>query len=72
MKSLKSKHNEKCFSLLREFIENAGAEENRKGIAHLALNQLQKITAGSGSESPTNKNAAGGGTPGCDDRPRVP
>ena len=49
MSHLKEKNVEKCFSLLREFIDEAEGLNNKKGIAILALNQLQKIAAGDGS-----------------------
>ena len=46
MNSLKTENAVKCFSLLREFIEEATTLSNKKGVAVLALNHLQKITAG--------------------------
>jgi len=52
MSRLKAKNVEKCFSLLREFIDEAEGLNNKKGIAILALNQLQKIAAGNGSQGP--------------------
>ncbi|MCK4761023.1 MAG: hypothetical protein KAW12_02415 [Candidatus Aminicenantes bacterium] len=48
MKNLKKDNVNKCFSLLREFIEETGSVDNKKGIAILALDQLHKITAGEG------------------------
>jgi hypothetical protein len=45
MRYLKDENLKKCFSLLREFIEEA-PQNNQREIAVLALNQLQKITAG--------------------------
>ena len=62
MSRLKTKNLEKCFSLLREFIEETPSVNNKKGIAALALDQLRKITAGSTPEGPEV----------CKPRPRVP
>jgi hypothetical protein len=44
MSHLKDESLKKCVSLLREFIQEAPG--GKKGIAMLALHQLQKITAG--------------------------
>ncbi len=46
MSQLKKENLEKCVSLLREFFEESAALDNKKQRAVLALNQLQKITAG--------------------------
>ncbi|HLP46314.1 MAG TPA: hypothetical protein VK469_10220 [Candidatus Kapabacteria bacterium] len=46
MRQLKRNSVKKCFSLLREFVETSGAVDNKRGIAILALNQLQKVMAG--------------------------
>ena len=46
MSQLKNENVTKCVSLLREFIEEASVQGNKKGVAILALNHLQKITAG--------------------------
>ncbi|MCI0470228.1 MAG: hypothetical protein L0Y73_01055 [Candidatus Aminicenantes bacterium] len=46
MSHLKKENLNKCFSLLREFVEESAAVDNKKGIAVLALNQLQKVIAG--------------------------
>ena len=59
MKHLKEQNVNKCFSLLREFI-NGTPLSSKKEMAVLALNQLQKTTAGTGSEDPTS---------GCHGRP---
>ncbi len=48
MKNLKSENVKECFSLLREFIEEAQVLTDQKGIAMLALNHLQNIMAGQG------------------------
>ncbi len=45
MSRLKEENVNKCFSLLREYIEGA-QEDSKKGLAILALDQLQNITAG--------------------------
>ncbi|MFC2141136.1 hypothetical protein ACFLQP_02445 [Acidobacteriota bacterium] len=44
MSHLKDESLKKCVSLLREFIQEAPG--GKKGTAILALNQLQKVTAG--------------------------
>ena len=63
MRTLKSENLRKCLSLLREFIDEA-PQTDKKGIAALALNQLQAITAGIGpGDSPINSN--------CNGRPRI-
>ncbi len=46
MSKLKAESLNKCISLLREFIEESPVQDNKKGIAGLALGQLQKIAAG--------------------------
>ena len=43
---LKEQNVTKCVSLLKEFIEEAAVQGNKKGVAILALHHLQKITAG--------------------------
>jgi hypothetical protein len=50
MSKLKTKNLEKCVSLLREFIDESSLH-NKKGAAILALNQLQKIAAGTNPTS---------------------
>jgi hypothetical protein len=49
MSKLKKENVTKCVSLLREFVEESSALENKKERAILALNQLQRITAGTDS-----------------------
>ncbi|MCP4151531.1 MAG: hypothetical protein GY757_27560 [bacterium] len=46
MSYLKEESLEKCFTLLGEFIDEAQALSNHKGVATLALKQLERITAG--------------------------
>ncbi|MCX6578982.1 MAG: hypothetical protein NT166_02235 [Candidatus Aminicenantes bacterium] len=46
MSHLKRENLKRCFSLLREYVEESKAENNKKGTAILTLNQLQKIIAG--------------------------
>jgi hypothetical protein len=65
MSYLKEKNVNKCFSLLREFIDEAEGLNSKKGVAILALNHLQKITAGDGGGSSTNSG------PQCDGHPRA-
>lgn len=45
MSNLKTESLNKCFSLLKEFIEESG-NETKRGIAALALDQLRRVTAG--------------------------
>ena len=52
MSRLKDENLKKCVSLIREFIDDASTEGNKKEIAIMALNQLQSITAGSDQQSP--------------------
>jgi len=49
MGKLKKENVKKCVSLLREFVEESSAHDNKKERAILALNQLQEITAGNDS-----------------------
>lgn len=49
MNSLKKENLKKCFSLLKEYLDEAPLNK-KKGGAVLALEQLQKITAGVGSQ----------------------
>ncbi len=65
MSNLKAKNLNKCFSLLREFIDEAQTLNNKKGVAILALDHLQKITAGDGGGTTTNSG------PQCDGHPRA-
>lgn len=58
-------------SLLREFVEASLASDDKKGIATLALNQLQKITAGTGEQDPVNENPPENTVLGCIPRPRA-
>lgn len=63
MSHLKKDNMNKCFSLLEEFIEAAGASGAQKGAAKLALDQLQKISAGTSSQELE--------VGGCHERPRA-
>lgn len=63
MSRLKDENLKKCVSLIREFIDEASTEGNKKEIAILALNQLQNITAGSDQQIPLG--------PACLTRPRA-
>ena len=49
MSKLKKENLKKCVSLLREYVEESSAIANKKERAILALDQLQKITAGTDS-----------------------
>ena len=46
MGRLKVENLKKCVSFLKEFIDESSEADNKKGIAKLALEQLEKITAG--------------------------
>jgi hypothetical protein len=63
MSKLKSENLEKCLSILRGFIDES-QQDGKKGIAVLALDQLQRITAGDGGGGSTN-----GGD--CESLPRI-
>jgi hypothetical protein len=72
MSNLKGKNLKKCFSLLREFIDES-SQSSKKGIAMLALNQLQKITAGTdftGSSDADSSNQTDGLRLTCHGRPK--
>ncbi len=68
MSRLKNENLNKCFDLIREFIDEASKDDNKKEIAILALNQLRRITAGTDSTN-------GGGSTvlglECSTRPRA-
>jgi hypothetical protein len=53
MSHLKKEMANKCFSLLREYIDE-GSLSSKKEAAVLALDQLQKITAGTVSQDSNN------------------
>jgi hypothetical protein len=69
MSQLKKEMANKCFSLLREYIDEAPLS-SKKETAVLALDQLQKITAGTGSQNVTN-NGSTMVTLSCSARPRA-
>lgn len=54
MNNLKSETVSKCFSLLREFIEETPGVNNKRGVAILALNQLRRVTAGTDGDDDEN------------------
>ncbi len=69
MSHLKNESVNRCFSLLREYIDESPLTDKKKSAA-LALDQLHKVTAGSdpGSSTPD------GGTfdnSGCNAKPRA-
>jgi hypothetical protein len=51
MSHLKSDTLKRCFSLLREYVEESTAQDHKKGTAIMTLNQLQKIIAGTDGEA---------------------
>ena len=65
MTYLKKENMKKCFSLLRQFIDEASVQDNKKGAAVLALSHLQKITAGQDLMDP------GASASMCVDTPRI-
>ncbi len=54
MSQLKQANLKKCYSFLKDFINDSGVEDNKKGFAVMALNQLRQITAGDGLNATTN------------------
>ena len=69
MSHLKNENVNKCFSLLREYLDE-GPSNNKKGAAILALDQLQKITAGTDSQgAPVEGDQVV--FPGCNGKPKV-
>ena len=71
MSRLKNENLNKCFSLLREYL-NEGPTSNKKGAAILALEQLQRITAGTNSQgAPLDSNEPGTSILFCTGRPRL-
>jgi hypothetical protein len=69
MSHLKKEMANKCFSLLREYIDGESLS-SKKESAILALEQLQKITAGTGSQD-SNDNGSTTTMLGCTARPRA-
>ncbi len=63
MKKLTKKNLNQCIDLLREFIEETGSTQGKKGVAILALEHLQQITAGEKSDATLETN--------CTERPRA-
>jgi hypothetical protein len=73
MSKLRTQNLEKCFSLLREYIDETPLN-NKKENAILALNQLQKITAGTnstGSSDADGSNPTDGLRSTCHGRPKA-
>lgn len=71
MSSLKAENVKKCFSLLREFIDEAPVQGNKKGTAILVLNHLKKITAGAESGEGSGDNGTQLPHPACLIIPRL-
>ena len=46
MSKLKVESSKKCLSILRRFVEETSSSGKSKDLAILAINHLQKITAG--------------------------
>jgi len=70
MKQLNGENVKKCMSLLKEFIDQSMTGDGQKRIAVLALEQLQKINAGSGDTDKDNSVILGF-DPLCYGRPRA-
>jgi hypothetical protein len=51
MNPLRDESLKECVSLLREYVEESKAQDHKKGTAVLTINQLQKIIAGTDSET---------------------
>jgi hypothetical protein len=72
MGRLKTENSKKCFSILREFIDDSPLMGSQKQRAALALEQLQKITAGTGSLDSSNAgDSTGESGSACISRPRA-
>jgi hypothetical protein len=86
MKDLKKATVTKCVSLLREFIEETQGKSNKKEFAVLALDQLQRVTAGitsggdpicietpliDGAPSTSGSQSTSGGDPICIETPLI-
>jgi hypothetical protein len=69
MSHLKKEMENRCFSLLREYIDEAPLS-SKKESAVLALDQLQKITAGTDSQNSAN-NGSTTSILACAGRPRI-
>jgi hypothetical protein len=52
MSNLRNENVKKCMSLLREFVDESAVEGNKKGVAILALEHLNRIMAGDGEPGP--------------------
>jgi hypothetical protein len=48
MSKLKIANSKKCLSILRQFVKETSSSGKNKDLAILAINHLQKITAGTG------------------------
>lgn len=71
MNHLKNENLNKCLSLLREYLDE-GPSNNKKGAAILALDHLQKITAGTDSQGVSlDSNAPETSGSFCTGRPRL-
>jgi hypothetical protein len=77
MSRLKIENSKACFLVLREFIDDAPLVGSEKEKAILALEQLQKITAGAGSADGSDDGSdpeivvVESDSAGCLDRPRI-
>jgi len=72
MLTLKSESLNRCYSILKEFVEGAETSKGQKGMARLALEQLQRVTAGnSQDESAVIPNLPLAGSADCVYRPRA-
>lgn len=76
MTDLKKQNVDKCFALLREFIDEVDSRKGKKGSAILALDQLQRISAGEKGRAPLclgrpRSDSGPGLELGCVGRPRV-
>ncbi len=69
MGRLKKENSKKCVSILREFIDDSPLMGSEKQRAILALEQLQKITAGTGTSNGSNSTPESDS--GCISRPRA-
>ena len=68
MSRLKTENVKKCISILQTFVDEASSLDSQKRTAVLALDQLQKITAGTDPSDPSNPPL---GTINCAGKPRA-
>lgn len=72
MGRLRDENSKKCFSILREFIDDSPLVGSQKERAALALELLQKVAAGTGTRDSSNAgDSTGESGSACISRPRA-